>query len=45
MKVEKDKLAMIASKPRVVDVNPDFIGKILREEYDLEKAKYKRIIS
>jgi antitoxin MazE len=40
-----DKLVMRALKPKVVDVDPKIVEEILREEYELEKNKYTRMIS
>ena len=35
---------MRALKPEVVDVDPKLVEKILREEYELEKKRYMRMI-
>ena len=32
-------------KPRVVDVDPRLVEKLLREEYELEKQRYRRMVS
>jgi len=40
VEVEKGRLIMKALKPRVVDVDPDLVENLLREEYDLERRKY-----
>ena len=31
-------------KPKVVEVDPGFVGKLLREEFELEKKRYDRIV-
>jgi hypothetical protein len=36
-----DKVILRALRPRVVDINPEFVEELLREEYELEKNKYK----
>ncbi len=43
VEVEKDRLVMRVLKPRVVDVDPCFVEKLLREEYELERRKHERI--
>ncbi len=40
-----DKLVLRALKPRVVDVDPELIEGLLREEYNLEKRRYWRMVS
>ena len=35
VEVEKDRLVMRVLKPRVVDVDPGLVEKLLREEYEL----------
>jgi AbrB family looped-hinge helix DNA binding protein len=35
-----DKLVLRALKPRVVDIDPEFVEELLREEYKLEKNRY-----
>ncbi len=43
--VVDDKLILKALKPKVVDVDPEVVEKILREEYGLEEERYVRMIS
>ncbi len=38
--VKGDKLILWVLKPKVVDVDPVYIDKLLREEYEVEKKKY-----
>ena len=38
--VKGDKLIIWVLKPKVVDVDPVYIDKLLREEYEVEKKKY-----
>lgn len=40
-----EELVLRALKPMVVDVDPEVVEKILREEYDLEKARFSRMVS
>ena len=40
-----DRLILRALKPKVVDVNPEIVEKILSEEYSLESRRYARMIS
>ena len=40
-----DKLLLRALKPKVVDVNPEVVDKLLYEEYGLERNRYSRMIS
>ena len=40
-----DKIILRALKPRVVDVNPEVVEKLLREEYGLERKRYLRMAS
>ncbi len=40
-----DRLILRALKPRVVDVDPELIEELLREEYDLEGRRYWRMVS
>lgn len=40
-----DKLVLRALRPRVVDVDPEVIGRLLREEFDLEGRRYWRMVS
>ncbi len=35
-----DKLVLRALKPRVVDIDPELVEELLREEYKLEKNRY-----
>ena len=44
VEVEKGKLVMRVLKPRVVDVDPGLVEKLLREEYELERRKHERIL-
>ena len=37
-------LVMRALKPRIVDVDPEMIERFLREEYDLERDRYTRMV-
>lgn len=39
-----DKIVMRVLKPRVVDVDPGVVEEVLREEYELEKGRYARIV-
>ena len=39
VEVEGDKLVLRVLRPRVVDIDPDLVEKLLREEYELEKRK------
>ncbi len=39
-----DSIVLRALKPKVVDVDPKIIDKILREERDLEKRRYARMV-
>ena len=43
VEVEKDRLVMRVLKPRVVDIDPGLVEKLLREEYELERRKHERI--
>lgn len=45
VEVEKDKLILRVLKPKVVDVDPSLVKKLLREEYDLEKMKYEEMVA
>lgn len=45
VEVADRKLVMRALKPRVVDVDPEIVERLLREEYDLERSRYMRMIS
>lgn len=45
VEVEKDKLILRVLKPKVVDVDPSLVKKLLREEYDLERMKYEEMIA
>ena len=40
-----DRLVLRALKPKVVDVDPEVVKKLLREEYCLERKRYVRMIS
>ena len=40
-----NQLILRALKPKVVDIDPEVVEKILREEYDLEKNRYSKMIS
>ncbi len=42
--VVDDKLILKALRPKIVDINPKLIGKILEEEYIDEEHRYRRII-
>ena len=44
VEVNDGELIMRALKPEVVDVDPKLVEKILREEYELEKKRYMRMI-
>ena len=39
-----DKLVMRALKPLVVDVSPELVERVLREERDFEEPRYSRMI-
>lgn len=40
-----EKLILRALKPKVVDVDPEILEKLLREEYNVERSRYTRMIS
>lgn len=40
VEVEEGKLTMKVLRPKVVDVDPNLVEKLLREEYELERRKY-----
>jgi len=40
VEVEEGKLTMKVLRPKVVDVDPNLVEKLLREEYGLERRKY-----
>lgn len=42
--VSGDKVVLRALKPKVVDVDPGIVEKLLREEYSLEKSRYVRMM-
>ncbi len=42
--VVEDKLILRALKPKVVDVDPEIVEEILREDYELEKSRYVRMV-
>ena len=44
VEAEKGKLVIRVLKPKVVDVDPDLVEKLLREEYELERRKHERIL-
>jgi len=44
VEAEEGRLTMRVLKPRVVDVDPDLVEKLLREEYDLERKRYERML-
>jgi len=44
VEVREGKLIIRALKPRVVNVDVGFVEKLLSEEYDLEKERYRRIL-
>ena len=39
VEVKGDKLVMRVLKPKIVDVNPNLVEKLLKEEYELERKK------
>ena len=39
--VRGDKLVLRGLKPKVVDVDPAYVEKLLREEHELERNKYR----
>ena len=45
VEADRDKLVLRALKPRIVDVDPGIVEEFLREEYELEKKRYTRMIS
>ena len=45
VEVEKDRLVLRVLKPKIVDVDPILVEKLLREEYEIEKEKYEGIVS
>ncbi|MEL9908032.1 MAG: AbrB/MazE/SpoVT family DNA-binding domain-containing protein [Desulfurococcus sp.] len=44
VEVVGEELVMRALKPRIVDVDPEIAERLLREEYDLERGRYARMI-
>jgi len=40
VEVEEGKLTMKVLRPKVVDVDPNLVEELLREEYRLERRKY-----
>lgn len=40
-----DRLVLRALRPRVVDVDPEAVEELLREEFDLERRRYWRMVS
>ena len=40
-----EELVLRALKPRVVDVDPEVVARALREEHDLERTRFSRMIS
>lgn len=44
VEVVGEKLIMRALKPRVVDVDQEVLEKLLREEYDMERSRYTRMV-
>ena len=44
VEVVGNELVMRALKPRVVDVDPELVERFLREEYDLERDRYTRLV-
>ena len=45
VEVHGDELILRALKPRVVDVDPGIVEELLREEYELERDRYTRMVS
>lgn len=43
--VAGNRLILRALKPKVVDVDPELVKELLREEYDLERSRYGRMVS
>lgn len=43
--VSGDVIVLRPLKPRIVDVSPEVVEKLLREEYGLEKNRYAEMIS
>ncbi|MCE4607222.1 MAG: AbrB/MazE/SpoVT family DNA-binding domain-containing protein [Desulfurococcales archaeon] len=39
-----DKAVLRALKPKIVDIDPDIVDKLLHEEYELEKGRFTRIV-
>jgi len=44
VEVEEGRLVLRVLKPKVVDVDPGLVEKLLREEFELEKKRYGGII-
>jgi antitoxin MazE len=40
-----DKLVIRALKPKIVDVDPEIVERLLGEEFSLEKSRYARMVS
>ena len=43
VEAREDRLIVKTLKPKVVDIDPNLVDKLLREEYYLEMKKYRRI--
>ncbi len=44
VEIKDDKLVMRVLKPKIVDVDPNIVENLLREEYEVEKERYRELL-